>query len=728
MVLYSILVVIVAATTSFANRIDVVWIPKYRQDNFQLMEVGARIAHEELHHDKSAWTLQSMVPERATSGRDQIRHVQNATNLNAQIILLSNNAGRAIENYTKAANDSGSLVVTYDSPLVVGKDAGESFHVAPVDFAETGKVMAEMALSILGDGGGDFVIMGSSRRSTNQVGWIKSLKQLVRNDVKYSKIRLVAGEVYYSREDNAEGYKNLTLEIAQLKKNGTYPDLSLIMVPSTSGAAAAAAALLDNELCGIMKVSGLGFPPELLRASIAGCAPQFALFDNLDLGYLAYHASHELASGKVEAKDGETVSAGRLGTRQIETDPYRDNAFWIKLGDFIKYDQSNVERASFLECIRGFCGSKEDTEFFHNKFIEKYKSKVLAIIPKFTGMISLLCSLLLATYILSSRKRRSSVFGRIMVGLSISDIFSSAMMFLSTWPMPTNSWLHWGAAGTARTCSAQGFFLQLGLCTATFYQATLLLYYFLTIVKKKRESQIKKCKIFFHLVPCTVGLGTSIAGLVLELYNPTSRGSVCWIAEYPAYCSKSLSCDRGHNAILYQWWFLYVFVCVTFLWLIIAMTTIFCKVHAVEKKSRLYSHSPSGGNSHDVAMQALFYCVSYSIPWIWAPIKAAIDTADIVFTRPNADDAVVALSIVNAVFFPLQGFFNFLIYLRPRYAQMRNWLSNRRVVVEVRDFFFKKIKTSSSKKQAEDVTSHEGNHTNVDIDENNQKIRAESKL
>eukprot|EP00986_Skeletonema_menzelii_P017856 scaffold22492_cov138-Skeletonema_menzelii.AAC.17 len=275
MVLYSILVVIVAATTSFANRIDVVWIPKYRQDNFQLMEVGARIAHEELHHDKSAWTLQSMVPERATSGRDQIRHVQNATNLNAQIILLSNNAGRAIENYTKAANDSGSLVVTYDSPLVVGKDAGESFHVAPVDFAETGKVMAEMALSILGDGGGDFVIMGSSRRSTNQV-------------------------------------------------------------------------------------SGLGFPPELLRASIAGCAPQFALFDNLDLGYLAYHASHELASGKVEAKDGETVSAGRLGTRQIETDPYRDNAFWIKLGDFIKYDQSNVERASFLECIRGFCVYRDD--------------------------------------------------------------------------------------------------------------------------------------------------------------------------------------------------------------------------------------------------------------------------------------------------------------------------------------------------------------------------------
>ena len=158
------------------------------------------------------------------------------------------------------------------------------------------------------------------------------------------------------------------------------------------------------------------------------------------------------------------------------------------------------------------------------------------------------------------------------------------------------------------------------------------------------------------------------------------------------------------------------------------MATIFCKVHAVEKKSRRYSHSSPGGNSRDVAMQALFYCVSYSIPWIWAPIKASIDTADIVFTRPNADDAVVALSIVNAVFFPLQGFFNFLIYLRPRYAQMGTWLSNRRVVIEVRDFF-SKIKKSSSKKQAEDVNVTEGNQTDVDIEEINQKVAgAESEL
>jgi len=708
-ILYNILVVIVISTsTTLAN--DIVMIPKYEQDNFKEMELGARIAHEELNK-KDDLTFGSLIPQRATSGKDQIRYVQDATNLNAQVIMLSNNAGRAIENYTKAAHDSSSFVVTYDSPLMGGKDAGEVVHVAPVDFAQTGLVLADMALSILG-GGGDFVIMGSSPKSTNQVAWIMALKKAIKNDAKYSNIRLVAEEVYYPDEDNRAGYKNKTLEIAQLKINGTYPELSLIMVPSTSGAAAAAAALVDQGLCDIMKVSGLGFPPELLRASKRGCAPEFVLFDNLDLGYLAYHASHKLVTGQLEGKIGETVNAGRLGTRQIEADPHRENALWIKLGDFIKYDESNVERASFLECLKGFCGNEEDTEFFHSKFRGKYKSKALAIIPKVTGTISFLCSLLLASYILSSRKRRSSVFGRIMVGLSISDMCSSAMWFLSTWPMPTNSWLHWGTAGTTRTCSAQGFFLQLGLCTATCYQATLLLYYFLTIVKQSRESQIKKWEIFFHVVPCSAGLGTSIAGLVLKLYNPSSRGSVCWISEYPAYCSKSLSCDRGQNAIMYQWWFLYVFVCLTFIWLIVAMSTIFHKVRGVEKKARRFSHE--SGSSKDVAMQALLFTISYAIPWIWAPIKAGIDTADIIFTNPNADDAVIALSIVNVIIFPLQGFFNFLVYLRPRYGQVNTWVANIRVVVAVKNCF--KMKKSSSEKQAGDVTSSfEGNQTDVEM-------------
>lgn len=160
------------------------------------------------------------------------------------------------------------------------------------------------------------------------------------------------------------------------------------------------------------------------------------------------------------------------------------------------------------------------------------------------------------------------------------------------------------------------------------------------------------------------------------------------------------------------------------------MTTIFFKVRAVEKKTRRYAHSDSSGNSREVAMQALFFCVAYSIPWIWAPIQAGIDTADLIFTRPRADDAVIALSIVNAILFPLQGFFNFLVYLRPRYAQVKFWLSSQRVVVAVRDLVLG-WKQHSPKKQPEYVTSSEGNQTDADVvikednhDHENEKVNA----
>jgi len=147
------------------------------------------------------------------------------------------------------------------------------------------------------------------------------------------------------------------------------------------------------------------------------------------------------------------------------------------------------------------------------------------------------------------------------------------------------------------------------------------------------------------------------------------------------------------------------------------MVAIFHKVHRIEKKAQRYSSS-SGGNSREVALQAFFFAIAYTIPWIWAPIKGAIDTADLIFTCGNCDDAVIALSIVNAVIFPLQGFFNFLVYLRPRYAQISTWFSKLRFVVAVRDSL-KMKKSSCSWKQHpenENVTSFEANQPDADVD------------
>mmetsp|Transcript_17865 Transcript_17865/g.30810 ORF Transcript_17865/g.30810 Transcript_17865/m.30810 type:complete len:151 (+) Transcript_17865:61-513(+) len=149
--------------------------------------------------------------------------------------------------------------------------------------------------------------------------------------------------------------------------------------------------------------------------------------------------------------------------------------------------------------------------------------------PAFTGMLSFLSSGFLVQHILRSKKQRHSMYSRLIVGLSSADMFSSFFgFFLSTWPMPSGTWLAYGASGNEHTCEMQGFFFQLGLCAATLYQASLVSFYFLTISRGWSKSNLKRYELLFHALPCSVALGTAVAGLFLQLYNAMPRGNVCW--------------------------------------------------------------------------------------------------------------------------------------------------------------------------------------------------------
>ena len=67
--------------------------------------------------------------------------------------------------------------MTWDSPIPSG--AGESLFVAQVDFDETGKVMADMAVEILGDEGGSIAILSATPDAANQNAWIKSFNEVL---------------------------------------------------------------------------------------------------------------------------------------------------------------------------------------------------------------------------------------------------------------------------------------------------------------------------------------------------------------------------------------------------------------------------------------------------------------------------------------------------------------------------------------------------------------------
>jgi len=102
----------------------------------------------------------------------------------------------------------------------------------------------------------------------------------------------------------------------------------------------------DEGLCDTVKISGLGVPAEMVSYTLNGCAPEFALWDFVDLGYLTYYTTYLIATGQMNGKVGETFEAGRMGTYTIEKDPTRDVGNRVLMGPFTVYNKDNVEAAA----------------------------------------------------------------------------------------------------------------------------------------------------------------------------------------------------------------------------------------------------------------------------------------------------------------------------------------------------------------------------------------------
>lgn len=313
---------------------DMVLLPKFLGILvFDQANEGAQEAHAELANTGTL-TFQGPTPENSVAG--QIEMVTTAATQKLAALMLSNNAGDQISPSAQAAQAAGTKVVTWDSPIPSG--AGEDLFISQFDFGSIGVVMADMALSMVGEDGGEMAVLSATPDAANQNAWIDAMKKVLAEGAKYAGVKLV--DVVYG-DDQAEVSYNRALALVD-----KYPNLEVIMAPTTVGIQAAAKAMQDENLCGKVGVSGLGLPSEMVSYTLNGCAPQFALWDFRDLGYLTYYAAYGLATGQLTGEIGETFTAGRMGDYTIEADPGRANAKRVLMGPFTVYTKDNVEAAS----------------------------------------------------------------------------------------------------------------------------------------------------------------------------------------------------------------------------------------------------------------------------------------------------------------------------------------------------------------------------------------------
>lgn len=301
---------------------------------FDQANQGAQEAAAELENPTN---FDFVGPTAENSVAGQIEFMTNAPTAGYQVVMLSNNSGDQIAPSAAASQEAGTKVVTWDSPIPTGE--GETVFVAQVDFDETGTVMADMALSILGEEGGPFAILSASPDAANQNSWIAAMEEALK-DPKYANLELL--ETVYGDDQSEKSYDQAQALISK------YPDMRLIMSPTSVGIVAAAKALQDEGLCDEVKVSGLGVPAEMLEYTQNGCAPEFALWSFVDLGYLTYYVSYLLGTGQLEGVEGESFTAGRLGDYTITKDPTRPDvdALRVLMGPFTVYNIDNVEEAA----------------------------------------------------------------------------------------------------------------------------------------------------------------------------------------------------------------------------------------------------------------------------------------------------------------------------------------------------------------------------------------------
>ena len=116
------------------------------------------------------------------------------------------------------------------------------------------------------------------------------------------------------------------------------------MAPTSVGIVAAAKAMQDEKLCDKVKISGLGVPSEMLAYTKNGCAPEFALWSFVDLGYLTYYTAYALATGAIKAEEAGKASrpAAWANTPSPRTRPAKAG-LRILMGPFSIYDKDNVE-------------------------------------------------------------------------------------------------------------------------------------------------------------------------------------------------------------------------------------------------------------------------------------------------------------------------------------------------------------------------------------------------
>ena len=274
---------------------------------------------------------QQVGPQSANAA-EQVTYIQTLTQQKVGAIVVSANDANALAPALKDAMAQGIKVISYDSD--VAPDARIAFANS-ANSEQIGRIQVQIMGKLL-NCSGEIAILSAASTATNQNTWIDYMKDELAKPG-YENMKLV--EVAYGDDDQQKSYDK-TVELLT-----AYPDLKGIISPTTVGITAAAQALeaegrgggSDNPV----ELTGLNVP-SLARDSVkSGTVKEFALWNPVDLGYLAYYMAAYAISGELTGAQGETFTAGRLGSYTV------GEGGQVILGPPYIFDANNIDDFNF---------------------------------------------------------------------------------------------------------------------------------------------------------------------------------------------------------------------------------------------------------------------------------------------------------------------------------------------------------------------------------------------
>jgi rhamnose transport system substrate-binding protein len=304
--------------------LKIAFLPKQLNNPYSDVETGGgKVAVDEL---KGEYKL---VGPNDASASSQVSYINTLIQQQQDVIVVAANDPNAVCPSLNQARAAKIKVITFDS------DASKDCRDAFINQATTegiGQSLAKMALEQAGSDGGEIAVLSATPNATNQNSWIEVMKEELKKP-EYAKLKLV--KVAYGNDDDQKSFQ----EAQGLLQS--YPNLKVIVAPTTVGIAAGARYISSSSYKGKVAVTGLGLPNQMREYVKDGTVTKFALWNPADIGYLAAFAGAAMASGQITGAEGEKFKAGKLGEYTIGKDGE------IVLGPPTEFTKDNIDQFNF---------------------------------------------------------------------------------------------------------------------------------------------------------------------------------------------------------------------------------------------------------------------------------------------------------------------------------------------------------------------------------------------